>query len=111
MLETMSRDRKEVAEYSSSDENDPSIEELNKLNEVKVTRKPLEETIHKNSQPDSSLYGDHMQLFIQPSGKFILSDALDAKYIMSASRLMPQMDQSRRCVGDQTLSSQSQRPT
>ena len=92
MLETMSRDRKEVAEYSSSDENDPSIEELNKLNEVKVIRKPLEETILKNSQP----------------GKFILSDA---KYIMSASRPMPQMDQSRGCVGDQTLSSQSQRPT
>ena len=42
MLETMSRDRKEVAEYSSSDENDPSIEELNKLNEVKVIRKPLD---------------------------------------------------------------------
>ena len=60
-----------------------------------MIRKPLEETILKNSQPDSSLYGDHMQLFIQPSGKFILSDALDAKYITSASRLMPQMDQSR----------------
>ena len=98
MLEMMSRDRKEVAEYSSSDENDPSIEELNKLNEVvKVIRKTLEETILKNSQPDSS--------------KFILSDALDAKYVMTASRLMPQMDQSRVCVGDQTPSSQSQRPT
>ena len=29
MLQTESKDRKEVAEYSSSDENDPSIEELN----------------------------------------------------------------------------------
>ena len=110
-LETKSKDRKEVAECSSSDENDPSIEELNELIEVKVIRKPLEETIVKNSQTDSSLYGDHMQLLIQPSGKLIVSDALDAKYIMTASRLMPRMDQSRECVGDQTLSSQSQRPT
>ena len=78
---------------------------------MKVIRKPLEETIVKNSQTDSSLYGDHMQLLIQPSGKLIVSDALDAKYIMTASRLMPRMDQSRECVGDQTLSSQSQRPT
>ena len=43
-LETKSEDRKEVAEYSSSNESDPSIEELNELTEVKVIRKPLEET-------------------------------------------------------------------
>ena len=45
---------------------------MNKLIEENVIRKTLEETILKSNQTDSSLYGDHMHLFIQPSSKLII---------------------------------------
>ena len=73
ILETKSKDRKEVPGYSSSGENDPSIEEMNKLIEEKVIRKSLEETTPEDSQQDSSLYADHTHLFIQPSRKLNVS--------------------------------------
>ena len=46
---------KEVAGYSGPDENEHSMEEINKLVEEKVIRKTLKEIILKNGQPDSSL--------------------------------------------------------
>ena len=64
---------KEVAGYSGPDENEHSMEEMSKLIEVKVIRKTLEEIILKNGLPDSSLFGDHTHLFIQPSSKSIVS--------------------------------------
>ena len=64
---------KKVAVYSGSNENEHSMEEMNKLVEELVVRKTLEEIILNNRQPDSSLYGDHTYLFIQPISKFIVS--------------------------------------
>ena len=59
---------KEVAVYSSYDQIDHSMEEMNKM----INEKVMEVTILKNGQLDLSLYGDHKHLYIQPSCKFTI---------------------------------------
>merc|ERR1712093_79168 len=50
----------------------PSMEEMNKLIVSEVIVKTLEEITLKNGQPALTLYGDHTQLHINPSGRFII---------------------------------------
>merc|ERR1711871_299402 len=63
---------KEVAGYTGPDATAPSMEEMNKLIEEKVIKKTLEEIKLKNGKPALTLYGDHTNLHINPSGKFII---------------------------------------
>merc|ERR1712084_154303 len=63
---------KEVAGYSGPDATAPSMDEMNKLIEEKVIRKTLEEIKLKNGQAAITLYGDHTNKHINPSGKFII---------------------------------------
>merc|ERR1711904_294922 len=63
---------KEVAGYTGEDATAPSMEEMNKLIEEKVIKKTLEEILLKSGKPAVSLYGDHTNLHINPSGKFII---------------------------------------
>ena len=46
---------------------------MNEFINEKVIRKTLEVTILKDGQPDLSLEGDHGDLYIQPSRKFIIA--------------------------------------
>merc|ERR1719456_1460245 len=63
---------KEVAGYTGEDATAPSMEEMNRLIEEKVIKKTLEEIILKNGEPALTLYGDHTNKYINPSGKFII---------------------------------------
>merc|ERR1711900_5753 len=47
-------------------------EEMNKLIVEEVVKKTLEEITLKNGKPALTLYGDHTQLHINPSGRFII---------------------------------------
>merc|ERR1712118_465610 len=51
--------RKEVAGYTGPDATAPTMEEMNKLIEEKVIKKPLEEITLKNGKPALTLYGSH----------------------------------------------------
>jgi len=64
--------RKECAGYAGEDEVAPSMEDMNKLIVSEVIVKCLEEIILKNGEPALSLYGEHTQLHINPSGRFII---------------------------------------
>merc|ERR1711900_71918 len=48
------------------------MEEMNKLIVDRVVKKTLEEITLKNGKPALTLYGDHTQLHINPSGRFII---------------------------------------
>merc|ERR1711924_369794 len=50
----------------------PSMEEMNKLIVEHVVKKTMGETILKNGKPALTLYGDHTNLHLNPSGKFII---------------------------------------
>jgi len=63
---------KEVAGYTGEDATAPSMEEMNKLIVQEVVVKTLSEIILKNGKPALTLYGDHTNLHINPSGKFII---------------------------------------
>merc|ERR1712224_214648 len=63
---------KEVAGYTGEDSTAPSMEEMNKLIIQEVVVKTLSEIVLKNGKPALTLYGDHTNLHINPSGKFII---------------------------------------
>merc|ERR1711934_369618 len=63
---------KECAGYSGAVETAPSMEEMNKLIVEKVVKRTLEEIKLKNGQPALTLFGDHTNLHINPSGRFII---------------------------------------
>merc|ERR1712195_323555 len=63
---------KEVEGYAGAEETAPSMEEMNKLIIEKVVRKTLSDIKLKNGDPAVSLYGDHTNIHINPSGKFII---------------------------------------
>merc|ERR1711968_115940 len=63
---------KEVAGYTGPDATAPSMEEMNKLIIQEVVVKTLSEIILKNGKPALTLYGDHTNMHINPSGKFII---------------------------------------
>merc|ERR1711968_182152 len=63
---------KEVAGYTGPDATAPSMEEMNKLIIQEVVVKTLSEIILKNGEPALTLYGDHTNMHINPSGKFII---------------------------------------
>merc|ERR1712166_121312 len=63
---------KEVAGYSGADSTAPSMEEMNKLIIEKVVKRTLKSIILKNGKPALTLYGDHTNKYINPSGKFII---------------------------------------
>merc|ERR1711937_627955 len=62
----------EVAGYTGEDSTAPSMEEMNKLIIQEVVVKTLSEIILKNGKPALTLYGDHTNMHINPSGKFII---------------------------------------
>jgi len=62
----------EVAGYTGPDATAPSMEEMNKLIVQEVVVKTLSEIILKNGKPALTLYGDHTNMHINPSGKFII---------------------------------------
>merc|ERR1712025_1393778 len=62
----------EVAGYTGPDATAPSMEEMNKLIIKEVVVKTLSEIILKNGKPALTLYGDHTNMHINPSGKFII---------------------------------------
>jgi len=62
----------EVAGYTGPDATAPSMEEMNKLIIQEVVVKTLSEIILKNGKPALTLYGDHTNMHINPSGKFII---------------------------------------
>jgi len=62
----------EVAGYTGPDAIAPSMEEMNKLIIQEVVVKTLSEIILKNGKPALTLYGDHTNMHINPSGKFII---------------------------------------
>merc|ERR1712224_290692 len=64
--------KKEVAGYTGPDATAPSMEEMNKLIIQEVVVKTLSEIILKNGKPALTLYGDHTNMHINPSGKFII---------------------------------------
>jgi len=66
------RRSKEVAGYTGEDAVAPSMEEMNKLIVSEVIVKTLEGITLKNGKPALTLYGDHTQLHINPSGRFII---------------------------------------
>merc|ERR1712078_577424 len=61
-----------VAGYTGEDATAPSMEEMNKLIIQEVVVKTLSEIILKNGKPALTLYGDHTNMHINPSGKFII---------------------------------------
>jgi len=63
---------KEVAGYTGADATAPSMEEMNKLIIKEVVVKTLSEIVLKNGKPALTLYGDHTNMHINPSGKFII---------------------------------------
>merc|ERR1712166_1114913 len=63
---------KEVSGYTGPDATAPSMEEMNRLITQEVIVKTLEEIILKNGKPALTLYGDHTNKHINPSGKFII---------------------------------------
>merc|ERR1711968_393311 len=63
---------KECAGYKGEDATAPSMEEMNKLIIQEVVVKTLSEIILKNGKPALTLYGDHTNMHINPSGKFII---------------------------------------
>merc|ERR1719313_3305414 len=63
---------KEVAGYTGEDSTAPSMEEMNKLIIKEVVVKTLSEIVLKNGKPALTLYGDHTNMHINPSGKFII---------------------------------------
>jgi len=63
---------KEVAGYTGEDATAPSMEEMNKLIIKEVVVKTLSEIVLKNGKPALTLYGDHTNMHINPSGKFII---------------------------------------
>ena len=63
---------KEVAGYTGPDATAPSMDEMNKLIVEEVVKKTLEEIVLKNGQRAITLFGDHTDLCIDPSGKFII---------------------------------------
>jgi len=50
------------------------MDEMNKLIIQEVVVKTLSEIILKNGKPALTLYGDHTNMHINPSGKFIIGD-------------------------------------
>merc|ERR1712124_69533 len=62
----------EVAGYTGPDSTAPSMEEMNKLIIKEVVVKTLSEIVLKNGKPALTLYGDHTNMHINPSGKFII---------------------------------------
>merc|ERR1711937_441169 len=66
------RRSKEVAGYSGEDETAPSMQEMNSLIVEKVVKKTLSEIKLKNGDAALSLYGEHTNMHINPSGKFII---------------------------------------
>merc|ERR1712110_411068 len=64
--------KKEVAGYTGPDATAPSMKEMNDLIVEKVVKRTLSEIKLKNGQPALTLFGDHTQLHINPSGKFII---------------------------------------
>merc|ERR1711871_1846328 len=63
---------KEVAGYIGEDSTAPSMEEMNKLIIQEVVVKTLSEIVLKNGKSALTLYGDHTNMHINPSGKFII---------------------------------------
>merc|ERR1719441_33553 len=63
---------KECAGYTGEDATAPSMDEMNKLIVEHVVVKTLSEIILKNGKPALTLYGDHTNMHINPSGKFII---------------------------------------
>merc|ERR1711871_1818734 len=63
---------KEVAGYIGEDSTAPSMEEMNKLIVQEVVVKTLSEIVLKNGKSALTLYGDHTNMHINPSGKFII---------------------------------------
>jgi S-adenosylmethionine synthetase len=50
----------------------PSMDEMNRSIVTEVVEKCLDEIILKNGKPARTLYGDHTNLHINPSGKFVI---------------------------------------
>merc|ERR1719439_499168 len=63
---------KECAGYTGPEMTAPSMEDMNKAIVEDVIRKTLKEIKLKNGQAALTLYGDHTNLHINPSGKFII---------------------------------------
>merc|ERR1712124_197877 len=63
---------KECDGYKGPEMTAPSMDDMNKAIEKDVIRKTLEEIKLKNGKPALTLYGDHTNLHINPSGKFII---------------------------------------
>merc|ERR1739845_63513 len=63
---------KEVAGYTGPDAIAPSMQEMNDLIVEKVVKRTLGEIKLKNGKPAKTLYGDHTNMHINPSGKFII---------------------------------------
>jgi len=63
---------KEVAGYTGPDATAPSMEEMNRLIVEEVVKKTLSEIILKSGAPAITLFGDHTNKYINPSGKFII---------------------------------------
>merc|ERR1712093_388220 len=58
--------------YTGAEMTAPSMEEMNNLIEKEVIQETLEEITLKNGAPALTLYGDHTQKHINPSGRFII---------------------------------------
>merc|ERR1712139_162479 len=63
---------KECDGYKGPEMTAPTMEMMNKAIEKDVIVKCLEEIKLKNGQPAVTLYGDHTNMHINPSGKFII---------------------------------------
>jgi len=63
---------KEVEGYTGAEETAPSMEEMNKQILEHVVKSTLKEIVLKNGQTALTLFGDHTNLYINPSGKFII---------------------------------------
>merc|ERR1719409_404222 len=62
----------ECAGYTGKEMTAPSMEEMNKQLVEHVIKKTLSEIILKNGKPALTLFGDHTNLHLNPSGKFII---------------------------------------
>merc|ERR1740115_210672 len=63
---------KECAGYKGPEMTAPSMEEMNKLIVEEVVKETLRQIKLKNGKEALTLYGDHTNLHINPSGKFII---------------------------------------
>ena len=63
---------KECAGYTGKEMTAPSVEDMNKAIVEDVIKETLKEIKLKNGQAALTLYGDHTNLHINPSGKFII---------------------------------------